>query len=58
MSRTESDSITSGARSGSPPNQTTMSFRTPEASSMRSASATTSSCTSADILPRPWFEKQ
>ena len=58
ISRCESDSMTSGARSGSPPNQLTERFLDEEASIIRSASATTSSCTSCDIFPRLWFSKQ
>ena len=58
MSRLESDSITSGAKRGSPPNQVTVSLFALLASSMRSARATTSSCTSGAILPLLWFSKQ
>lgn len=51
--RAESDSITSGASSGSPPNQVTLSLWVWLASSIRSVSAIISSCTSCDIVPEP-----
>ncbi|MBR3159732.1 MAG: hypothetical protein IKF14_11630 [Atopobiaceae bacterium] len=53
MSLCESDSTTPGASNGSPPNQVTESSLLLDASSMRSASETTSSWTSGDISPRP-----